>query len=179
MAIVKSVRRKQALGMPHVQPLIVAQLIVLLALANGTPVIAKTILGTILARPLDGGMTLADGQPLFGPSKTIRGVVLSVVVTTLGAPSIGVDWTIGLVVAATAMIGDLFSSFIKRRMYLPPGSMALGLDQTPESLLPAFACQWVLPITVLDIVLVTALFFVCELVASRALYTFKIRDRPY
>ena len=105
--------------MPHVQPLIVAQLIVLLALANGTPLIAKKILGTILTRPLDGGMILADGQPLFGPSKTIRGVVLSIVVTTLGAPSIGVDWTIGLVVAATAMIGDLFSSFTKRRMNYP------------------------------------------------------------
>ena len=167
------------MGMPHVQPLIVAQLIVLLALANGTPLIAKKILGTILARPLDGGMTLADGQPLFGHSKTIRGIVLSIVVTTLGAPLIGVDWTIGLVVAATAMIGDLFSSFTKRRMNLSPGSMAMGLDQTAESLLPAFACRWVLPITVLDIVLVTALFFVCELVASRALYTFKIRDRPY
>ena len=72
-----------------------------------------------------------------------------------------------------------FFSIVKRRMNLSPGSMALGLDQTPESLLPAFACRWVLPITVQDIVLVTALFFVCELVASRALYTFKIRDRPY
>ena len=64
---------------------------VLLGLANGTPVIAKKILGTILARPLDGGMNLADGQPLFGDSKTIRGVVLSIIVTTLGAPLIGVD----------------------------------------------------------------------------------------
>jgi hypothetical protein len=32
--------------MPHVQPLLVAQLLVLLGLANGTPVIAKKILGT-------------------------------------------------------------------------------------------------------------------------------------
>lgn len=165
--------------MPQVQPLIVAQLLVLLALANGTPVIAKKILGTILARPLDGGMTLADEQPLFGHSKTIRGGVLSIVVTTLCAPWIGLDWTVGLVVAATAMIGDLFSSFTKRRMNLLPGSMALGLDQIPESLLPAIACRWVLPITALDIVLVTALFFVGELVVSRALYAFKIRDRPY
>lgn len=165
--------------MPHVQPLIVAQLLVLLALANGTPVIAKKILGTILARPLDGGMTLADEQPLFGHSKTIRGVLLSIVFTTLGAPWIGMDWTIGLVVAATAMVGDLFSSFTKRRMNLPSGSMALGLDQIPESLLPAIACRWFLPVTGLDIVLVTALFFVGELVVSRALYTFKIRDRPY
>ena len=79
---------KQA-DMPLVQPLVVIQLMVLLGLANGTPVIAKKILGTIPARPLDGGMNLADGQPLFGDSKTIRGVVLSIVVTTLGAPLIG------------------------------------------------------------------------------------------
>jgi CDP-diglyceride synthetase len=169
---------KQA-DMPHVQPLVVVQLMVLLGLANGTPVIAKKILGTILARPLDGGMNLADGQPLFGDSKTIRGIVLSIVVTTLAAPLIGVDWTIGVAIAATAMIGDLFSSFTKRRMALVPGSMALGLDQIPESLLPAIACRWMLPVTALDIVLVAALFFVGELVVSRALYTFKIRDRPY
>ena len=55
-------------------------------------------------------------------------------------------------------------------MNLAPSSMALGLDQIPESLLPAIACRWVLPITVLDIALVTALFFVGELVAP-ALYT--------
>jgi CDP-diglyceride synthetase len=165
--------------MPHVQPLIVGQLLVLLALANGTPVIAKKIFRTILVRPLDGGMTLADGQPLFGHSKTIRGVALSIVVTTLGAPWIGLDWTVGLVVSATAMIGDLFSSFTKRRMNLVPGSMALGLDQIPESFLPAVACRWILPITILDIILVTALFFVGELVISRALYAFNIRDRPY
>jgi CDP-diglyceride synthetase len=165
--------------MPHLQPLIVAQLLVLLGLANGTPVIAKRILGTILAHPLDGGMNLADGQPLFGDSKTIRGVVLSIVVTTLGAPLIGTDWTIGLLVATTAMMGDLVSSFAKRRMALVPGSMALGLDQIPESLLPAIACRWMLPVTALDIVLAVALFFVGELVVSRALYTLNIRDRPY
>ena len=80
---------------------------------------------------------------------------------------------------STAMAGDLLSSFTKRLVNLAPSSMALGLDQIPESLLPAIACRWVLPITILDIVLVTALFFVGELVASRALYAFKIQDRPY
>ena len=69
------------------------------------------------------------------------------------------------------MVGDLFSSFTKRRMKLAPGSMALGLDQIPESLLPAIACRWFLPITVLDIIFVTALFFVGELAVSRVLYT--------
>jgi hypothetical protein len=37
-------------------------------------VIAKKILGTVLAHPLDGEITLPDGQPLFGHSKTIHGV---------------------------------------------------------------------------------------------------------
>ena len=107
--------------MPHVQPFLVAQLLALLILVNGTPVIAAKILGTVFAHPLDGGTTLADGQPLFGHSKTVRGVVLSIVVTTLGAPWIGLDWTIGLLVSTTTMmIGDLFSSFIKRRMNLAP-----------------------------------------------------------
>lgn len=165
--------------MMHVQPVLIAQLLVLLTLANGTPVIAKKILGTVLAHPLDGGITLADGQPLFGSSKTIRGIALAIAVTAVGAPWIGLDWTVGLLVSATAMIGDLFSSFTKRRMKMVPGSMALGLDQILESLLPAIACRWVLPISVVDIFLVTALFFAGELIASRILYAFKIRDRPY
>lgn len=165
--------------MTQVHPLLITQLLMLLAIANGTPVIAKKILGAVLAHPLDGGITLADGQAIFGHSKTIRGVALSIVATILGAPLIGMDWAIGLLVAATAMLGDVLSSFTKRRMNLVPGSMALGLDQIPESLLPPLACRWVLPITVVDIVLISALFFVGELGASRVLYRFKIRDRPY
>jgi CDP-2,3-bis-(O-geranylgeranyl)-sn-glycerol synthase len=75
--------------MHHIHPLLVAQLLALLALANGAPVIAKKVLKTTLALALDGGITLADNQPLFGRSKTIRGIALSIVVTTLSAPWIG------------------------------------------------------------------------------------------
>ncbi|HET6376184.1 MAG TPA: CDP-archaeol synthase [Methylocella sp.] len=154
-----------------------AQIFFLVVVANGTPVIAKKILGT--ARPLDGGIILADGQPLFGASKTARGILLSVIAASLAAPFIGLSWTTGLLVGITAMAGDLLSSFIKRRMKLPPGSMALGLDQIPESLFPAAACRWVLPVSLLDILVLTAVFFVGELAASRALYMLNIRDRPY
>jgi hypothetical protein len=54
-----------------------------------------------------------------------------------GAPWTGLPSTAGLLVSAMAMIVDLLSSFVKRRMKLVPGSMALALDQIPESLLPA------------------------------------------
>jgi hypothetical protein len=95
-----------------------------------------------------------------------------------GAPWTGLPSTAGLLVSR-AMIGDLLSSFVKRRMKLVPGSMALALDQIPEPLLPAIAARWVLPVSVLDIVVVTGLFFVGELVASRVLFALNIRDRPY
>jgi CDP-archaeol synthase len=158
---------------------LVAQLLVLLTLANGTPVIAKKILGDRLAYPLDGGLRLADGQPLFGKSKTVRGIALCVIVTTLCAPLLAMSYGIGALVAVTAMAGDLLSSFTKRRLHLQPSSIFIGLDQVPESLLPALACRAVLPLTLFDVVLIVALFFVGEIAFSRLLYALKIRDRPY
>jgi CDP-diglyceride synthetase len=162
-----------------VQSVLVVKLMVLLTVANGTPVIAKKFLGDFLAQPVDQGMRLEDGRPLFGRSKTFRGIFLALVVTSLAAPVVGLDWSVGLLVAAAAMVGDLFSSFIKRRMKREPSSMVLGLDQIPESLLPAIAARTVLPLTLLDITVVTVLFFVGELAASRILFALAIRDRPY
>ncbi|MFI5011261.1 MAG: CDP-archaeol synthase [Hyphomicrobiales bacterium] len=158
---------------------LIVQLLVLLALANGTPVLAKKLLGGRLARPLDGGARFFDGQPIFGKSKTIRGIVLSVAATTGFAPFLGASYGMGALLAATAMAGDLLSSFSKRRLQLPESSQAIGLDQVPESLLPALACRWVAPLSILDAGLVTILFLLGELVCSRVLYRLKIRDRPY
>ena len=62
--------------------ILILQLLILLAVANGTPVIAKLILGDKFAAPVDGGALFADGRPWFGPSKTIRGLVLAVLATT-------------------------------------------------------------------------------------------------
>lgn len=55
------------------RPLLMLQLVSLLALANGAPVIAKKLVGDWLSAPLDGGTRFVDGEPLFGRSKTIRG----------------------------------------------------------------------------------------------------------
>ena len=56
----------------------ILQVLILIALANGAPVFAKKVLGPLWAWPVDGGRVLRDGQPLFGHSKTIRGIVLAV-----------------------------------------------------------------------------------------------------
>ena len=160
-------------------PYAVLQLMILLTLANGTPVVAKKIFGARLARPLDGGALFMDGRPLFGPSKTIRGLVLSLVVTAAGAPVLRLTWFIGAVAALAAMIGDLLSSFLKRRFGLKPSSQALGLDQIFESLFPAYVCRDALGLGAGDIALAVVLFFVGEVLLSRVLYRIHLRDEPY
>jgi len=122
---------------------------------------------------------LSDGRPLLGASKTIRSLVLSVLLTPLVAMLIGLSWQVGLVVAGSAMAGDLVSSFAKRRIGLPPSSQAIGLDQVPESFLPLLAARWLLPITLVDVLVGTVLFFVGSLVVSRLLFKLNVRDKPY
>jgi CDP-diglyceride synthetase len=161
------------------QLLHILQLLVVMTLANGTPIVAKKIFGPRLARPLDAGIMFLDGRPLFGPSKTIRGIMASILITTASAPLVGLDLTIGAIVAGAAMTGDLFSSFVKRRLNFPPSSQALGLDQVPESLFPMLACRGALSLTVQDISLGVGVFFIGELILSRLLYWVHLRDKPY
>jgi CDP-2,3-bis-(O-geranylgeranyl)-sn-glycerol synthase len=150
-----------------------------LTLANGVPVVVKKLFGSRLALPIDAGVQFLDGQPLFGPSKTIRGIVSSILVTTVLAPLLGTSAGTGGLVAAFAMIGDLFSSLVKRRLRFPPSSQAIGIDQIPESLFPLLACQSRLSLTFTDIAFCVSTFLVGELVVSRMLYRLRIRDRPY
>ena len=161
------------------QPLVLLQLLALLALANGAPVIAKKAFGHRFARPLDAGILFFDQRPLFGTSKTIRGLLASILCTTAGAPLVGLTPDIGALVAGTAMAGDLFASFVKRRLKLRPSSRALGLDQIPESLFPLLACRDALALTAADIALTVVIFFVGELILSRLLYQAHLRDEPY
>jgi hypothetical protein len=161
------------------QLLHILQLLVLMTLANGTPIVAKKIFRPRFSFPLDAGTIFFDGRPLFGPSKTIRGILISVLITTAIAPLIGLDLTIGAIVAGAAMAGDLFSSFVKRRLNFPPSSQALGLDQVPESLFPMLACCDALSLTIPDIVLGVGVFFIGELILSRLLYQVHVRDEPY
>jgi CDP-2,3-bis-(O-geranylgeranyl)-sn-glycerol synthase len=161
------------------QPANILEMLILLMLANGTPVIAKKILDNRFSCPMDAGVRFVDGNRLFGPSKTIRGIVLAVLVTAAGATLMGLDWMLGALVGGTAMLGDLFSSFIKRRLGMTTSSEAPGLDQIPEALFPLIACRSWLALGLGDILVVLMLFCAGEIVLSRVLFAVGLRDRPY
>jgi hypothetical protein len=161
----------------HVQK--VCQLLVLLGLANGIPVLVNRLFGRRGNWPLDRRWVLPDGQPLFGSSKTIRGIVTAIAATIVGAMAFGLGWKLGAITGAAAMSGDLFSSFCKRRLRLASGSRATGLDQIPESLLPSLAVRHMLGLSAIDVMATVAIFMVAEMVLSVLFFRYHLRERPY
>ena len=155
------------------------QLLLLLMVANGAPVLARRLMGRRFAVPVDGGYRLADGYPLFGLSKTWRGLIAAVILTAVAAYGLGFDYRHGAWFGILAMAGDLLSSFIKRRLGYPPSSRASGLDQIPESLLPLLGLAGAWQLGVIDILLVVVLFLVVSLILSRLLYVIGVRRQPY
>jgi CDP-2,3-bis-(O-geranylgeranyl)-sn-glycerol synthase len=158
---------------------LIARLVILIVVANSLPVLVARLLGKRFAMPLDGGIRLGDGQHLLGPSKTIRGVVSSVVGTSLLAPVIGLSWWEGCIMAALAMCGDLLSSFIKRRSGRAPSSRWTGIDQLPESCLPAAAGMILFSASFIDAVVAVLLFSAAQIIASPLLCRLTIRKHPY
>jgi CDP-2,3-bis-(O-geranylgeranyl)-sn-glycerol synthase len=161
------------------QPVLIIKLIVLLTIANGTPVLTKKLCGNRLSQPIDGGVIFFDRRPLFGPAKTIRGVLVSVALTTVAAPVLGLEATTGALVGSMAMVGDLFSSFVKRRLNVTPSSRITGLDQIPEALFPLLSCQVSLSLTALEILICVTVFSFGQIIFSPLLYRAGIRDRPF
>ena len=69
--------------------------------------------------------------------------------------------------------------FVKRRLNLRPSARAPGLDQLPESLLPALAVREALQLDWWEVVAVVAAFFLLGSLVSPVLHRLRIRNRPY
>jgi CDP-2,3-bis-(O-geranylgeranyl)-sn-glycerol synthase len=78
--------------------------------------------------PLDGGEKWLDGKPFLGSHKTLRGSIVGVLAGLLigalqGNPLAGLAQGFG------AILGDLISSFLKRRWDIAPGESSPFIDQ--------------------------------------------------
>ena len=156
-----------------------ARLLLLLAVANTTPIVAKNVFGTRWNAPLDGGWRFVDGRPLLGPSKTVRGLVAAMAGTAVAAALMGFSFGLGLVLGALAMLGDALSSFVKRRLNIASGGRATGIDQIPEALLPLFVVRSALGLSLTEVAAITLVFFVLEIPLARLSFRLGLRDRPY
>lgn len=158
--------------------MVILQVLILVGVANAAPIVARELLGERLNRPLDGGKTFIDGAPIFGSTKTVRGLLASLLMSAAGAALLGLSASFGAWFAAAAMLGDLFSSFIKRRMGVASSSPVTGLDQIPEALFPALAALPYLDLSALDVAIIVTLFYLLDIALSPVLYRLRIRKIP-
>lgn len=155
------------------------KVLLLILVANGAPILARKLIPDVGACPLDGGRTAWDARPLLGSHKTARGLIAALTATAIASLLIGLPLQTGVLVGTGAMAGDLASSFVKRRLDLAPGNMAFGLDQIPESLLPALLVADITRLTGGYIAAIVAGFIALEILLSRMLYRLRVRNRPY
>jgi hypothetical protein len=148
---------------------LINELLLLLIVANGAPVVLGLLLGPRCNQALDAGRLFFDQRPWFGASKTIRGVLAAITASALCAPLIGFTYINGALFGGLSMLGDLLSSFIKRRLGFASSCSRPGLDQLPETLLPLLLMWPVHKATALEVAVVIAVFIVIDLLLSRIL----------
>lgn len=153
--------------------------LLLLLLANGMPVLTRKILHDYGAWSVDFGIRLYDNNPLFGYTKTWRGLVAAILSTTLIAPVFELSFQTGALFGTLAMTGDLIASFTKRRLGLTESSRFRLMDVLPESLIPVAILSDALELNILAALISVALFFICEVVLSPVLFQLHIRKKPY
>lgn len=154
-------------------------LLLFILVANGVPILVRNVMGQNLAYPVDMGRVFFDGKPILGVAKTWRGLVSAMLVTSLVSGATGYGLLVGAQIALLAMLGDMLSSFIKRRLGMPSSSMAPFLDQVPESLLPAYGMKSVFALQWLELVILVLAFITLELLLSKILYKLGVRRTPY
>jgi len=146
---------------------LITELLLLLVVANATPAALGLMLGERWNRPLDGGRLFLDQRPLFGKSKTVRGVLSAIAASTVCAPLAGFTLLQGALFGALAMTGDLLSSFTKRRLGYPSHCSRPLLDQLPETLLPLLVTQPLHHADALEMSVAILGFTVIDLLLSR------------
>ena len=154
--------------------LIHLKLLLLIVVANLSPIVGQRLLHDRFVFPLDCGSRFLDGRPLFGPSKTWRGYLFAIPITILCAWVEGLTMTTGLAFSVAAMLGDSLTSFIKRRLGWVSGRDAPGLDQVLESLLPLLAVQQMFDLTLTSILGIVFTFIILDLIFWR--YYHRVRS---
>lgn len=158
--------------------LLYSKILILLWLINFAPPMVAHLLGERWDTPVDGGYVLRNGTPLLGPHKTRRGVLAGIVTGSLVGWIIGFPAWVAFLSGLLSMLGDLLSSFIKRRFELPAGRVVFGLDQVFEGSLPFVLLAPYALLGPLDVVVLVGLFTLGAHSGSR-FFKEVLLEKPY
>jgi predicted MPP superfamily phosphohydrolase len=138
-----------------------------LLLVNGLPPVTAIVAGDNFGSAVDGGRLWLDGRPIFGKNKTIRGIIAGSLGGSLTFMILGLPWRITILTALFAMVGDLLSSFIKRRLAFHSGRDIVILDQLFEALFPLAFLNLYLSLSILQNIAILLFFIITAHTASR------------
>ncbi len=138
----------------------VIRIVAFLLWVNFVPALAKRISRKRFNRTIDNGLKWFDNRPIFGSHKTIRGIITSLLGGVMIFPLLGVSWWAAVITALLAMVGDLITSFIKRRLDFHSGTDILLLDHFLESLLPTLFLRTSLGLSWSQVALIVLLFII-------------------
>jgi len=150
--------------------------------SNATP----TIFGG--GKPIDLGKNFFDGKRIFGDHKTIRGLIsgilfgilTGILLFLMGLES---DFYISLnrafLLSIGTHIGDLFGSFIKRRIDLEPGAGAPILDQLGFLIFALLLTYPVYPLDMGSIIFLVILTLILHPLTNFIAYILKLKEKPY
>lgn len=154
-------------------------LLLLLVVANGAPVLARRLLRQRFSWPIDNGRLWADQRPIFGSSKTWRGLACGTLATGLAALALGLGLVFGLLFGLLSLFGDLATSFSKRRLGFAASARATGLDQLPEAILPLLLAMAWFELAWYWALAVALAFMAVDMLISPFLHRLGIRRQPH
>src|SRR3989344_2614114 len=140
--------------------------------------------------PLDLGIKL-EGNSLFGAHKTFRGILVAILfgtimfyfqkVININSIIIYRDYSVllGFFLAIGAMFGDLFKSFIKRRINIIPGHNFFIADQIDAVLGAILFSSLIIKFTYLQIVLMVVFTYFLKLLLSYVGFVLHIRKHKW
>jgi CDP-2,3-bis-(O-geranylgeranyl)-sn-glycerol synthase len=165
-------------------------------LANMFPIFAAhTPLLRKLEYPLDFHLNFR-GKPLFGSHKTVRGLVVGILVAILVVyaqrqlyfhwpflQTLPLDYKLvspiflGLLLGVGAIIGDAMKSFFKRQMDVSSGSSWFPFDQIDYILGGIFFSVWYVRLNLTEYILIFLIFFFLHLVSTNIGYLLGLKKK--
>ncbi len=156
------------------------------------PLMKRANILNFLDREVDFGKRFL-GQPIFGSHKSWRGVILGILVgfsvaliqgylyqfsaikkiSLLDYKQINI-FLFGFLISASAVFGDLFFAFIKRRLKIEPGAKFIPLDQTNYVIGAAFILTPVFKIEIMVWITLFVLTFLLHIIVNHIGYYLKL-----
>ena len=118
------------------------KVLLLLLSVNGLPPLLAQFFPKIADSPLDNNHMFFDGYPVLGTHKTIRGFLGGILTGGILGYLMGFSFIIAMTAGLLGMLGDIFTSFIKRRLHLADGTELPLLDQAFEGGFPLLLLHW-------------------------------------